>query len=132
MDDNDAKSTGGQVPHDADLRERVSMAAKTPGLKIMVGSGVDGSTFVHGTQALEFAGLVKRGMTTAAAIQSGTIINAEAMGWKDAVGLGHQGQVRRSRRGIGRPARGHYRVATREVRDEGRQGDARRAHDAGS
>jgi imidazolonepropionase-like amidohydrolase len=62
------------------------MAAKTPGLKMMVGSGVDGSTFVHGTQALEFAGLVKRGMTTAAAIQSGTIVNAEAMGWKDSVG----------------------------------------------
>jgi imidazolonepropionase-like amidohydrolase len=52
----------------------------------MVGSGVDGNTFVHGTQALEFAGLVKRGMTPAAAIQSGTMINAEAMGWKDSVG----------------------------------------------
>src|SRR6185436_5370241 len=54
--------------------------------KVMIGSGVDGSTFVHGTQALEFAGLVKRGMTPAAAIQAGTIVNAQAMGWQDQIG----------------------------------------------
>ena len=86
MDDNDAKNTGGKFRMTPIFENAVSMAAKTPGLKIMVGSGVDGTTFVHGTQALEFAGLVKRGMTTAAAIQSGTIVNAEAMGWKDSVG----------------------------------------------
>jgi imidazolonepropionase-like amidohydrolase len=86
MDDNDAKSTGGKFRMTPIFENAVSMAAKTAGLKIMVGSGVDGSTFVHGTQALEFAGLVKRGMTPAAAIQSGTIVNAEAMGWKDSVG----------------------------------------------
>jgi imidazolonepropionase-like amidohydrolase len=86
MDDNDAKNTGGKFRMTPIFENAVSMAANTPGLKIMVGSGVDGSTFVHGTQALEFAGLVKRGMTTAAAIQSGTIVNAEAMGWKDSVG----------------------------------------------
>src|SRR5262249_48893454 len=57
------------------------------GMKIMVGSGVDGSTFAHGTQALEFEWLVKRaGMTPARAIQSGTIVNAEALGWADRVG----------------------------------------------
>jgi imidazolonepropionase-like amidohydrolase len=86
MDDNDAKSTGGKYRMTPIFENAVSMAAKTPGLKMMVGSGVDGSTFVHGTQALEFAGLVKRGMTTSAVIQSGTIVNAEAMGWKDSVG----------------------------------------------
>jgi len=86
MDDNDAKSTGGKYRMTPIFENAVSMAAKTPGLKIMVGSGVDGSTFVHGTQAVEFAGLVKRGMTTSAVIQSGTIVNAEAMGWKDSVG----------------------------------------------
>ena len=43
----------------------------------MMGSGVDGSTFPHGTQALEFEALVKRaGLTPARAIQSGTTINA--------------------------------------------------------
>jgi imidazolonepropionase-like amidohydrolase len=86
MDDNDARNTGGKFRMIPIFENAVSMAAKTPGLKIMVGSGVDGNTFVHGTQALEFAGLVKRGMTPAAAIQSGTIVNAEAMGWKDRVG----------------------------------------------
>jgi imidazolonepropionase-like amidohydrolase len=86
MDDNDAKNTGGKFRMIPIFENAVAMAAKTPGLKIMVGSGVDGNTFVHGTQALEFAGLVKRGMTTAAAIQSGTMVNAEAMGWKDSVG----------------------------------------------
>ena len=40
----------------------------------------------RGTQALEFAGLVKRGMTPAAAIQAGTIVNAQAMGWQDQIG----------------------------------------------
>jgi imidazolonepropionase-like amidohydrolase len=86
MDDNDAKNTGGKFRMTPIFENAVSLASKTPGLKIMVGSGVDGNTFVHGTQALEFAGLVKRGMTPAAAIQSGTMINAEAMGWKDSVG----------------------------------------------
>jgi imidazolonepropionase-like amidohydrolase len=86
MDDNDAKNTAGKFRMIPIFENAVSMAAKTAGLKIMVGSGVDGNTFVHGTQALEFAGLVKRGMAPAAAIQSGTIVNAEAMGWKDRVG----------------------------------------------
>ena len=53
----------------------------------MVGSGADGSTYPHGTQALEFEALVKRsGMTPARAIQSGTIVNAEVMGWQNEIG----------------------------------------------
>ena len=36
-----------------------TMAAATKGIKVMAGSGVDGSTFAHGTQALEFEALVK-------------------------------------------------------------------------
>ena len=86
MDDNDAKNTGGKYRMIPIFENAVSMAVRTKGLKVMIGSGVDGSTFVHGTQALEFAGLVKRGMTTAAAIQAGTIVNAQAMGWQDQVG----------------------------------------------
>jgi imidazolonepropionase-like amidohydrolase len=63
------------------------MAVNTKGLKIMVGSGVDGSTFPHGTQSLEFEALVKQAhMSPARAIQSGTIINAEVLGWLDQVG----------------------------------------------
>jgi len=63
------------------------MAVATKGLKVLVGSGVDGSAFVHGTQALEFEWLVKRaGMSPARAIQAGTIVNAEALGWADRIG----------------------------------------------
>jgi len=39
----------------------VQMASARTGLKVLVGSGVDGSTFPHGTQALEFVALVKHG-----------------------------------------------------------------------
>jgi len=86
MDDNDAKNTGGKFRIIPTIEKAVSMAIATKGLKIMVGSGVDGSTFVHGTQALEFESLVRRGMSPARAIQSGTLINAEAMGWQDQIG----------------------------------------------
>ena len=86
MDDNDRKNTGGQFRMIPIIEKAVSMAIATHGLKIMVGSGVDGATFVHGTQALEFESLVRRGMSPARAIQSGTIINAEAMGWREQIG----------------------------------------------
>ena len=87
MDDNDARNTGGKYRMIPIFEKAVSMAATTKGIKIMVGSGVDGSTFPHGTQALEFEWLVKRaGMSPASAIQSGTTINAEALGWSDRIG----------------------------------------------
>jgi imidazolonepropionase-like amidohydrolase len=69
------------------------MAAATKGIKVMMGSGVDGATFAHGTQALEFEALVKlAGLTPAQAIQSGTIINAEVLGWKDQLGAIEKGK----------------------------------------
>ncbi len=78
---------------------------KTPGLRIMIGSGVDGSTFVHGTQAHEFVALVQRmGMTPAAAIQSGTVVNASAMGWLDQVGTIDAGKFADIIAVIGRPS----------------------------
>ena len=87
MDDVDAKNTGGKYRMIPIIRKAVSMAIKTPRLRIMVGSGVDGSTFPHGAQAIEFTALVKdTGMTPARAIQSGTMINAEAMGCQDQIG----------------------------------------------
>src|ERR1041384_5685686 len=87
MDDNDAKSTGGKYRMIPIFEKAVTMAGKTKGMKIMMGSGADGSTYAHGTQALDFEALVKRAaMTPARAIQSGTIINAEALGWSDRVG----------------------------------------------
>jgi imidazolonepropionase-like amidohydrolase len=87
MDDNDARTTGGKYRVIPILEKAAAMAAATKGLNVMVGSGVDGSTFPHGTQGLEFESLVKRaGLTPARAIQSGTTINAAAMGWQDQIG----------------------------------------------
>ena len=93
MDDVDAKNTGGKYRMIPIFEKAVSMAAATKGLKIMMGSGADGSTYPHGSQALDFEMLVRHGgLTPARAIQSGTIINAEVMGWKDRVGSIEKGK----------------------------------------
>src|SRR4051812_20109171 len=82
MDDDDSKKTGGKYRMIPIFEKAVTMAAATKGMKVMVGSGADGSTFAHGTQAIEFEWLVRRAaMTPARVIQSGTIINAEGIGW---------------------------------------------------
>jgi imidazolonepropionase-like amidohydrolase len=87
MDDNDAKNTGGKYRMIPIFEKAVNLAASTKGMKIMMGSGADGSTYAHGTQALDFETLVKRGgLSPARAIQAGTTINAEAMGMGDRVG----------------------------------------------
>jgi imidazolonepropionase-like amidohydrolase len=87
IDDNDAKNTGGKYRLIPIFEKAVSMAANTKGLRIMVGSGADGSTFAHGTQGLEFEMLVKHaGISPARAIQSGTMVNAEALGWQSQIG----------------------------------------------
>jgi len=87
MDDNDAKNTGGKYRMIPIFEKAVAMAAATKGMKIMVGSGADGSTYAHGTQALDFEMLVKHGgLTAVRALQGGTIINAEALGWQDQIG----------------------------------------------
>src|SRR5438552_463216 len=87
MDDNDNRTTGGKYRMIPIFEKAVTMAAATKGLKVMMGSGADGSTYAHGTQALDFEALVKRaGMSPARAIQSGTIINAEVLGWLDRIG----------------------------------------------
>jgi len=87
MDDNDARSTGGRYRMIPIFEGAVTLAGKTRGLNIMLGSGADGSTYAHGTQTLDFEALVKRaGLSPARAIQAGTIINAEIMGWGDEIG----------------------------------------------
>src|SRR5499427_1656183 len=93
MDDNDNKNTGGKYRMIPIFEKAVTMAGNTKGLKIMVGSGVDGATFPHGTQALEFQALVKQAhMAPAAAIRSGTIINAEVLGLQDQIGSIEKGK----------------------------------------
>jgi len=87
MDDNDAKNTGGKYRMVPIFERAVSMAVKTKGLRTMVGSGADGSTFPHGTQANEFEQLVKKtGMTPTQALQAGTIVNARVLGWDGQIG----------------------------------------------
>jgi imidazolonepropionase-like amidohydrolase len=87
MDDNDTKNTGGKYRMIPIFEKAVTMAGATKGMKIMMGSGADGSTYAHGTQALDFEALVKRaGISPSRAIQAGTTINAEVMGWQDQVG----------------------------------------------
>jgi imidazolonepropionase-like amidohydrolase len=87
MDDNDAKNTGGKYRMIPIFEHAVAMAAATKGMKIMVGSGADGSTYAHGTQALDFEMLVKHGgLTPVRALQGGTITNADALGWQDQIG----------------------------------------------
>jgi imidazolonepropionase-like amidohydrolase len=93
MDDNDNKNTGGKYRMIPIFEKAVTMAAATKGMKVMVGSGADGATYVHGTQALDFEALVKHaGMTPAHVIQSGTMINAEALGWQDQIGSIEKGK----------------------------------------
>ena len=93
MDDNDEKNTGGKYRIIPIFEKAASMAAATKGIKVMMGSGVDGSTYPHGTQALDFEFLVKRaGLTPVRAILAGTSINAEAMGWQNEIGSIEKGK----------------------------------------
>jgi imidazolonepropionase-like amidohydrolase len=87
MDDNDAKATGGKYRMIPIFEKAVTLASHTKGLKITVGSGVDGSTFPHGTQALEFVALVKQAhLTPVQALRAGTMSGAEVLGWQDRIG----------------------------------------------
>jgi len=93
MDDNDAKSTGGKYRMIPIFEKAVQLAAATKGMKIMMGSGADGSTYAHGTQGLDFEALVKRGgLTPVRAIQAATTINAEVLGWSDQIGSIEKGK----------------------------------------
>ena len=85
----DAKSTGGKYSLEA-MREKSGRLAIARGLKISFGSGV--GPFPHGSQAQEFAYLVKYGMTPAQAIQTATTVAAEMMGWQDRIGSIEKGK----------------------------------------
>jgi len=85
----DAKSTGGKYSLEA-MRERSGRLAIARGLKISFGSGV--GPFPHGSQAQEFAYLVKYGMTPAQAIQTATSVAAEMMSWQDRIGSIEKGK----------------------------------------
>jgi imidazolonepropionase-like amidohydrolase len=93
LDDNDSKNTGGKYRIISIFEKAVMTGVATQGLTVMLGSGVDGATFPHGTQALEFEWYVKRaGMSPARTLQAGTIINATVMGWQDKIGSLEKGK----------------------------------------
>jgi imidazolonepropionase-like amidohydrolase len=97
--ESDRKNTGGKysiIP----IFEKNFRNALGRGVKIAVGSGVDGTAgdarssgpLDHGTQAVEFAWLVKHGMSLAAVIQAGTMVDAEMLGWQDRIGSIEKGK----------------------------------------
>src|SRR5215469_2972370 len=93
MDDNDRKNTDGKYRMIPVFEKAVIMASNTKGLKITVGSGVDGSTFPHGTQALELVALVRQAhLTPARVLQAATIGNAEVLGWQGRIGSIEKGK----------------------------------------
>jgi imidazolonepropionase-like amidohydrolase len=65
--------------HAAEFRKQLAA-----GVPIAVGSDV--GPFPHGTQAAEFAWLVKYGMTALGAIQAGTLNGAKVLGWQGKIG----------------------------------------------
>ena len=85
----DAILTGGKYSLEA-MREQSGRLAISRGVKISFGSGV--GPFPHGTQAAEFAYLVKYGMTPVQAIQTATTVAAEMMGWQQQIGSIEKGK----------------------------------------
>ena len=87
MDDNDKKNTGGRFQIRPIIEKNARMCIATKGVKTVVGTGAEGSTYAHGTQGLEFIALVRQGgMTPVQALQAGTVNAAELMQWQNYVG----------------------------------------------
>ncbi|HUY13074.1 MAG TPA: amidohydrolase family protein [Terriglobia bacterium] len=59
---------------------------------VKIAFGTDVGPFPHGTQAIEFAELVKLGMKPAQAIQAATVTASQLMGWQDRVGSIEKGK----------------------------------------
>jgi imidazolonepropionase-like amidohydrolase len=87
----DRKETGGKYSLPAIFEKTFTMALGK-GVKIMFGSGVDGTPYAHGTQGTEFEWLVRHGMAPAKAIQAATIVDAEVLGWQDRMGSVEKGK----------------------------------------
>jgi imidazolonepropionase-like amidohydrolase len=67
---------------------RKQLAAGVP-----VAMGSDVGPFPHGTQAREFALMVKYGMTPLAALQAGTLNGAKLLGWQGQIGALRRGYL---------------------------------------
>ena len=93
VDDTDTQNTGGKYRMIPTFEKAVTLAVATKGLKIVLGSGVDGAWYPHGTQALDFEAMVKRtGMSPARVLQAATRVNSEMLGWSDRIGSIEKGK----------------------------------------
>lgn len=87
----DRKKTGGKYSIVPLFEKNVRMAIATNGLKVVFGTGVDGSPYEYGSQGREFEALVKHGMTPVRALQAATSLGAENLGWEDRIGAVEKG-----------------------------------------
>ena len=94
MDDNDAKNTGGKYRMIPIFEKAVTMAAATKGIKIMVGSGVDGATFAarNAGARIRAAGEACRHDARRGRSKPPPSINAEVLGWQDQIGSIEKGK----------------------------------------
>jgi imidazolonepropionase-like amidohydrolase len=80
-------ATPGQGAHDRQLQElHIRDFSKQLAAGVPVAMGSDVGPFPHGTQAREFALMVKYGMTPLAALQAGTLNGARLLGWQGQLG----------------------------------------------
>jgi imidazolonepropionase-like amidohydrolase len=80
-------ATPAEAAHDRELQEMHARDfAKQVAVGVPIAVGSDVGPFPHGTQALEFALLVKFGMTPLAALQAGTLNGAKLLGWEGKIG----------------------------------------------
>jgi len=91
IEERDRKETGGKYSLPA-IFAKTFTTGLDKGVKIMFGSGVDGTPYAHGTQGTEFEWLVRHGMTPAKAIQTATLVDAEVLGWQDRIGSVEKGK----------------------------------------
>jgi imidazolonepropionase-like amidohydrolase len=80
-------ATPAQAEHERELEEiHAREFSKQLAAGVPIAAGSDVGPFPHGTQALEFALLVKYGMTPLAALQAGTLNGAKLLGWEGQIG----------------------------------------------
>ncbi len=80
-------ATPGAAAHDRALQEvHIRNFAQQLAAGVPIAMGSDVGPFPHGTQAREFALMVKYGMTPLAAIQAGTLNGAKLLGWQGQIG----------------------------------------------
>jgi len=85
----DLHATGGKTSR-ARIHEVSFRKALARGVKIAFGT--DAGPYPHGTQAREFAYMVKFGMTPAQALRAATSVAADLMSWQDRVGSVEKGK----------------------------------------